>query len=110
MPESSLADIPSAQAVQYACRDADATLRVYYKLKKLIADLDLDFVLDMDLGILTMVDEMMRNGMAVDLDHFRKLSEDYDIRMRVKSVELAGMVGHPFNPASSKQVAEIIYT
>jgi len=110
LPESSLADIPREQAVTYSARDADATLRVYHKLKKLIADLDLDFVLDMDLGILPMVDKMMRNGMAVDLDHFRKLSEDYDIRMRAKSVELAGMVGHPFNPNSRPQVAEIIYT
>ena len=109
MPESGLADIPFEQAVQYASRDADATLRVYHKLKKMIADLDLDFVLDMDLGILPMVDEMMWNGMAVDLDHFRKLSEDYDVRMRVKSAELAGAVGHPFNPASSRQVAEVVY-
>lgn len=109
MPESSLANIPFEQAIDYACRDADATLRVYYKLRKMIADLDLDFVLDMDLKILPMVDEMMRNGMAVDLDHFRKLSEDYDVRMRVKSAELAGMVGHPFNPNSRPQVVEVVY-
>ena len=110
MPESSLADIPREQAVAYSAKDSDATLRVYHKLKKLIADLDLDFVLNMDLGILPMVDEMMRNGMAVDLDHFRKLSEDYDVRMRVKSAELAGMVGHPFNPNSRPQVAQVIYS
>jgi len=109
MPESSLADIPFEQAVQYASKDADATIRVYHKLKKMVADLNLDFVLDMDLGILPMVDAMMRRGMAVDLNHYRKLSEDYDVRMRVKAAELAGMVGHPFNPASSKQVAEVVY-
>lgn len=109
MPESSLADIPFEQAVQYASRDADATLRVYHKLKKMITDLDLDFVLNMDLGILPMVNSMMQNGMAIDLDHFRKLSEDYDIRMRVMSEEMAGRVGHPFNPNSSDQVAVVVY-
>ena len=81
MPESSLADIPFLDAVQYGCRDADSTLRVYHKLKKMIIDLDLDFVLDMDLGILPMVNSMMQTGMAVDLDRLRKLSEDYDVRM-----------------------------
>ncbi len=110
MPESSLADIPLEDAVAYACRDADATLRGHHKLKAMIANLDLDFVLNMDLGILPMVDSMMQTGMAVDLDHFRKLSEDYDVRMRVMSEELAGVVGHPFNPNSSQQVAEVVYS
>lgn len=109
MTESSLADILFDDAVQYASRDADATLRVYHKLSKMITELELDFVLDMDLGILPIVNSMMQNGMAVDLDHFRKLSEDYDIRMRVMSEEMAGVVGHPFNPASSPQVAQVIY-
>jgi DNA polymerase I-like protein with 3'-5' exonuclease and polymerase domains len=109
MPESSLVDIPFDDAVRYASRDADATLRVYHKLQKMITDLDLDFVLDMDLNILPMVNSMMQNGMAVDIDHFRKLSEDYDVRMRVMSEELAGQAGHSFNPNSSDQVAEVIY-
>ncbi len=109
MPESSLADIDFMEAVQYSCRDSDSTLRVYHKLQKMITELDLDFVLDMDLNILPMVNSMMQNGMAVDLDHLRKLSEDYDVRMRVMSEELAGVVGHPFNPNSSDQVATVIY-
>jgi len=109
MPESSLADIPRGQAVDYACRDASATIQVYHKLQKMIIDLDLDFVLGMDLDILPMVNFMMQSGMAVDLDHLRKLSLDYDIRMRVMSEEMAGRVGHPFNPNSSDQVAVVIY-
>lgn len=110
MPESSLADIPFEQAVQYANRDSDVTLRVYYKLRRMIDDLGLNYVLKMDTDILPMVYSMMQNGMAVDLEHYRKLSEDYDIRMRVKAAELAGMVGHPFNPASSLQVATVVYS
>lgn len=110
MPESSLADIPMREAVAYASRDSDATLRVYHKLSKMIDDLDLNVVLDMDLKVLPMVDSMMRNGMAVDVGRFCKLSEDYDIRMRVKAAELAGMVGHAFNPNSRPQVATVIYS
>jgi uracil-DNA glycosylase family 4 len=110
MPESSLADIKFEDAVQYATRDADATLRVKLKMEQLIHDAGLDFVLRMDTAILPMVREMMDTGMAVDLDHFRNLSIDYDARMRAKSTELANIVGHPFNPSSSKQVAEVVYT
>jgi len=109
MPESSLADIDFDQAVQYSARDPDVTLRVHHKMRKMIADLDLNFVEYTDLGILPMVDSMMANGMAVDIEHCRRLSEDYDVRMRVQAAELAGMVGHAFNPNSSQQVAAVIY-
>ncbi len=110
MPESSLADIKFLDAVQYATRDSDVTLRVKLKMDELIHEAELDFVLNMDLRILPMVYEMMRNGMAVDLDHFRELSVDYDARMRAKAAELASVVGHPFNPSSSPQVATVVYS
>ncbi len=109
MPESSLADIKFDDAVQYASRDAMATLRVKRKMDKIIERLGLSFVLHMDLGILPMVNEMMRNGMAVNLDHFRKLSSEYTERMAIKATEMADLIGHPFNPNSSNQVATVVY-
>lgn len=109
MPESSLADIPLADAVDYSCLDASATLRVKLKMDKLIHDAGLDFVLYTDCGILPMVYEMMQNGMAVDVPHFRKLSADYTVRMAGIAEKLAKTVGHAFNPASSKQVATVVY-
>jgi len=109
MPESSLMDIPFEQAVQYATRDADVTLRVKHKLDKMIADLELELVLQTDLRVLPLVRSMMDNGIAVDIDHCQKLSDEYDVKLRVIATQLAGMVGHPFNPNSSKQVAEVIY-
>lgn len=109
MPESTLADIPFQDAVEYACRDALATLRVKRKMDKLITDIGLNLVLKTDLEILPMVRNMMNTGMAVDPDYLRSLSKDYDARLRAKATELAVAVGHPFNPNSSPQVATVIY-
>lgn len=109
MPESSLADIDRDEAVFYSVRDSDVTLRIYHKLMQIIDKLGLNFVQYTDLGILPMVNDMMANGMAVDLDHYRRLSGEYDHRLRLKAAELAAMVGHSFNPASSQQVATVIY-
>lgn len=109
MPEASLMDIPFEQAVEYGCRDADATIRVYLKLRQMIEKLDLDFVLYMDLRILPMVHNMMENGMAVDVDHYKALSKSYEKRLRARASELAGMIGHSFNPASGPQVASVVY-
>jgi len=109
MPESSLADIPFNDAVQYSSRDADATLRVYHKLKQMIADADLDFIQYIDLSVLPQVYEMMRNGMPVDVPYLKELSAYYFGNMEVAAELASTKVGHPFNPNSSKQVAEVIY-
>ncbi len=109
MPESSLADIKFEDAVQYANSDAQATLRVKHKMDKLIRDLGLDFVLHMDLNTLPMAHDMMGNGMPVNKEHFRNMSVDYTNRMAAKAAEMASIVGHPFNPNSSAQVAKVVY-
>jgi len=109
MPESSLADIPFEQAVQYACRDADVTLRVYHKLKKMITDANLDFIQYLDLSVLPQVYEMMQNGMPVDIPYLKELSVYYFGNMEVAAGLASAKVGHPFNPNSSKQVAEVVY-
>jgi len=109
MPESSLADIPFKQSVAYSCRDSDATLRVYHKLKKMITDLDLDFIQYLDLSVLPQVYEMMQNGMPVDIPYLKELSSYYFQNMEVAAGLASAKVGHPFNPNSSKQVAEVVY-
>ena len=109
MPESSLADIPFKDATAYACRDSDATLRVYHKLKKMITDSELDFIQYLDLGVLPQVNEMMQNGMPVDIPYLKELSAYYAGNMVVAAELASAKVGHPFNPSSSKQVAEVVY-
>lgn len=109
MPESSLADIPREQAVAYSCRDSDATLRVYHKLQKMITDSDLDFIQYLDLSVLPQVQEMMENGMPVDVPYLKELSAYYAGNMVVAAELASAKVGHPFNPSSSKQVAEVVY-
>jgi DNA polymerase I-like protein with 3'-5' exonuclease and polymerase domains len=110
MPESTLADIKYTDAVEYAARDAQSTLRVKHKMDKMLTNIGLNFVQQMDLDTLPLAREMMRNGMPVDMDHFRNLSKEYTARMGAKAAELAAVVGHSFNPNSSNQVATVVYS
>jgi DNA polymerase-1 len=109
MPESSLADIPREQAVSYSVRDSDATLRVYYKLQQMMSDAEMDYVQAIDVGVLPAVQEMMENGMPVDIPYLKELSAYYFQNMETAAELAAVKVGHPFNPSSSKQVAEVVY-
>lgn len=110
LPDSNLADIPIKDVIQYSCRDADATLRVYLEMQKRITDLGLDFVLNcVDMPILPMVREMMDTGIAIDRDYFLDLSAVYQEKMTKAASQAAGKASHSFNPNSSAQVASIVY-
>jgi len=109
MPMSTIADIPYQEAVEYACRDADVTMRIYRKLLPRIREYGLDLVLNMDLSILPMVQEMMDTGIALDVDHLQSLSSEYSERMATIALELAKKAGHAFNPGSSSQTAQVVY-
>ena len=51
----------------------------------------------------------MDNGIAVDIDYLKSLSMDFAKRM-VEYAEAAALkAGHAFNPASSAQVAKVVY-
>jgi len=110
MPESTLADIAIDDAIQYACRDSDTTLRVKRKLDKIITDNNLGFVLNaIDLPVLPQVREMMDNGMAVDMNHLKSLSDDWGQQMGIIADNLAEISGRRFNPGSSQQTANMVY-
>jgi len=106
---STIADIPHGEAAYYANRDPDATLRVYQALLPRIHKYGLDFILDIDLSVLPVVQEMMDVGFGLDVDYLKGLSEEYAGRMIEVSSGLAKEAGHPFNPGSSKQVADVVY-
>lgn len=110
MPTSTIADIPRESAVKYACRDADATLRVYRKMLPMIREYGLEFILGIDLSALPVIQEMMDTGFALNIDHLKELSAEYAGKMGEVAKEAAEIAGHPFNPGSSDQVANVVYT
>jgi len=109
MPSSTIADIPRSEAINYAAKDADSTMRVYKALLPRIQEYGLEFTLGMDLGVLPMVQEMMDTGFALDVDYLKGLSSEYAEKMASIADELAEMAGHAFNPGSSAQVAQVVY-
>src|SRR5256885_863811 len=54
MPVATLDDVPLTVAVDYACRDADATLRVFPHLNARIDEMGLRGCYEMDLAVVPM--------------------------------------------------------
>jgi DNA polymerase-1 len=101
--------VPFEKALYYACRDPDATLRVYHALWPRIVAADLVGPLERDCAVVPMVSDMERHGMAVDEAHVELLGKEYDQRKEDTVEEIRVMIGRRINPASSDQVSHLLF-
>jgi uracil-DNA glycosylase family 4 len=97
-------------AIYYACRDADASLRLYNPLHTEHARLGLTQLMSDGMEILPVFEEMQSTGMPASRRAFEKLASDmqdamWQIQSRISSRYYNGK---PFNPKSSKQVATLM--
>jgi DNA polymerase-1 len=109
MPEGTIADIPLEDAVFYACRDADATIRIYPHLLKKIRSMGLSEVLDIDCAVVPMVEDMQRVGMKVLPDYLRGLNSYFEQKKMECAIPLYEAMGRPFNIGSHIQVAILLF-
>lgn len=110
MPVATLDDVPLADAVEYACRDADATLRIFPILQARLREMHLEEVYAMDAAVVPMVERMCAVGMLVDTGHFVSLDAHLSDLMGVESRAVAKAAGcQEINPNSPPQVAELLF-
>ncbi len=110
MPVGGLGDIPLDQAVRYAARDADATLRLHTRLKVALADHGLTQLMADGMEILPVFEEMQATGMPASRPHFEALAEHCSSEMARLQSRISSQYyqGRPFNPGSSKHVASLM--
>lgn len=107
--DATLADVePHSRVVEYAGKDADATLRVFHKLAPIVKQERLWSLYEMDRAIIPIIDRMQRNGILLDQDHFAKIDKQFTDEQNAIKEKLFTLVGK-FNPASPKQVGNILY-
>lgn len=109
MPEATLDDVPPDVAVHYSARDADITLRVYHSLAPKIKAMGLERVLEMDMGVVPMIDRMQSVGWLIRPEHFHSLTTEFEGEMKRVERDIKRMVGVYVNPSSPKQVAELLF-
>lgn len=113
MPEATLDDVPLEDAIHYACRDADATLRLYPILSDRIDAMGLRACYTMDLSIVPMVERMRSVGLLIDKEHFANLAGYLTdlMLLKVGEIDVAShsITGPGFNPNSPDQVAKWLF-
>ncbi|TWT93372.1 DNA polymerase I [Botrimarina colliarenosi] len=103
-------EVPVAAIADYAAEDADVPLRLWPLLhERLDHDGLLTLADDLETPLVDVLAEMEWNGVRVDVERLGQLSADFGDKLQALAEEIEELVGHPFNLASPKQLAEVLF-
>jgi DNA polymerase-1 len=107
----SFAQVDVARAAEYAAEDADVTLRVHQALRpQLAAAPELEALYrDLELPVAEVLFRMERHGVLIDGAALAQQSDELGRKIMAIEAEAQQLAGQPFNLASPKQLAEILF-
>jgi len=103
-------DIALDKATEYAAEDADVTLRLYNFLMARLNEEKLNKIYEaFEKPMVKLLSKLEFNGIKVDDIYLKKLSENFEDKLKKIEKEIYSISGKEFNIASPKQLGEIIY-
>ncbi len=102
-------EIPVEKAAPYAAEDADITLQLHQVLNKKLDDKLASVLTDIEMPLLTVLADMERTGVCIDLEILEKQGHRLKSVMESLENEATVLAGKPFNLNSPKQLQEILF-
>jgi len=103
-------DIELNKATEYAAEDADVTLRLYENLKERLDEERLNKIYEyFEKPMVKLLSKLEFNGIKVDAAHLKKLSAQFEKKLKKIEKGIYELAGREFNIGSPKQLGEIIY-
>ncbi|QMT33861.1 DNA polymerase I [Conchiformibius steedae DSM 2580] len=103
------ADVPLAQACDYACQDADFALRIEAHLRTQMDERQLSLYQDMELPVSDVLFAMERAGVHIDQHELARQSHELGHELLDLEQRAYTIAGQPFNLNSPKQLQEILF-
>jgi DNA polymerase-1 len=104
------ADIELGKATEYAAEDADITLRLYEYLKERMNEEKLNKIYEyFEKPLVKLLAKLELNGIKVDANYLKKLSSQFEKKLKKIEKDIFAIAGKKFNIGSPKQLGEIIY-
>lgn len=105
------ADVPLASATRYASEDAYFSFLLYQFLSKEIETHNLHNIFyDIEMPLLPILAEMERTGIRVEAGRLRAYGKELQKELTEIETKVFQLVGHEFNLASPKQLAEVLFS
>jgi len=103
-------DIELTKATEYAAEDADVTLRLYENLKERMDEEKLNKIYEcFEKPMVKLLAKLEFNGIKVDANYLKKLSAQFEKKLKKIEKDIFDVAGKKFNIGSPKQLGEIIY-
>lgn len=103
-------DVPLRDLSDYACEDADITLRLYDVLAdKLREQGMLELCESMEFPLVSVLAGMERAGVAIDTEHLRNMSKDLERQLDNLTREIHRLAGGAFNINSTQQLGNVLF-
>ena len=108
--QKNMRDLAPADICDYACEDADVTLKLKHILEKELAEAGIEHLFyDIEMPLVCVLAYMERNGARISTDALKETSRYFTERMVQIEQEIYGLAGFSFNIASPKQVGEVLF-
>ena len=103
-------DLSPALICDYACEDADITLKLKNILEKELQKNGVEELFyDIEMPLVRVLAHMERNGARVDTGALRDTAAHFGERLQQIEKDIYTLAGEPFNIASPKQVGEVLF-
>ncbi|MBP9865912.1 MAG: DNA polymerase I [Candidatus Omnitrophica bacterium] len=108
--QRTMAEVPLAQIAEYAAEDADCVFRLVPIFKAKLEENELTGLFEKtELPLALCLGRMEMNGVALDLEMLKKLSDETGAQLEKLTVLIYEGAGGEFNINSTKQLAEILF-
>jgi len=103
--------VPIEKVAPYCCEDVEYTLKLKQVLQKELKKRGIDHLLyDIELPLISILADMERRGMYVDVPFLKHLSVDIAKDIQHAASEVFRLAGEEFNINSPKQLGDILFT
>ncbi len=108
--QKNMRDHPPGDVYEYACEDADVTLRLKNALHdELVRNDAIQLFEEVEMPLVRVLAAMELTGVRIDTETLRETSELFTLRMNKLEEEVFALAGESFNLSSPKQVGEILF-
>ena len=108
--QKNMRELPPDEICDYACEDADVTLRLYPILREKMAECDVtDVFSKIEMPLLPVLARIEQNGVRLDTEALQQTGDDFRARLQTLEEEVYALAGHEFTITSPKQVGTVLF-
>ncbi len=102
--------VPLTQICEYACEDADVTLRLKPIVERELKETGLEnLYYNLEIKLLDVLIDIEKSGFSIDVDYLNEYKKILMHEISVLETEIYSLAGTTFNIASPRQLGEVLF-